>query len=156
MTVVPVRVVYDCQVHLQAALSDTGPATRCLRAAELGLVQLWVSDEIMCEVSEVLCRPELRRRFSRLTPELVGAFLAQLTDFVVFVTDVPGAFRYPRDPDDEPYVDLAIAARATYLVTRDRDLLDLQGSDTTDAEALRQLAPGLTILDPIDFLDEVL
>ena len=33
---------------------------------------------------------------------------------------------HARDPGDEPDMDLAILADAAYLVSRDRDLLDLQ------------------------------
>ena len=34
-------------------------------------------------------------------------------------------FTLARDPDDEPYLNLAIAVSADYLVTRDNDMLDL-------------------------------
>ena len=38
-------------------------------------------------------------------------------------------FGYPRDPDDEPYLNLAIKAKADFIVTRDKDLLDLMKWD---------------------------
>jgi predicted nucleic acid-binding protein len=59
------------------------------------------------------------------------------------VPDVPKAFTLERDPKDEPYINLAIAAAAQYLVTWDKDLLDLAGN-----ELFRQAYPNLTILDP--------
>jgi len=65
-------------------------------------------------------------------------------------TDAPRVFELPRDPKDEPYINLAIAARARYLVTRDKNLLDLK-----DDEALRRLARALTILDPAAFLQDL-
>ena len=55
-----------------------------------------------------------------------------------------------RDPKDEPYVDLAAATRARYLVTRDKDLLDLM-----DDAAFRQQFPGLTVIDPATLLREL-
>jgi predicted nucleic acid-binding protein len=58
-------------------------------------------------------------------------------------------FSCPRDPDDEPYVNLAVAAGARYLVTRDKDLLDLM----EDADFRRRFAT-LAILDPAAFLLE--
>jgi predicted nucleic acid-binding protein len=39
--------------------------------------------------------------------------------------EVPVFFHYDRDPDDEHVLNLAIATKATYVVTRDNDLLDL-------------------------------
>ena len=63
------------------------------------------------------------------------------------LTDVPQAFRLERDPKDEPYLDLAVAARARYLVSRDRDLLDLMN----DAQ-FRERFPDLIVVDPPAFL----
>jgi hypothetical protein len=53
---------------------------------------------------------------------------------------LPSAMRLPcRDPDDQVFVDLAIATRATWLVTRDRALLEL---------ARRAAAHGVAIVPP--------
>ena len=60
---------------------------------------------------------------------------------------VPHVFAYPRDPDDEPYVDLAIATHASFLVSRDNDLLDLMKD-----EGVRKSYPGITVLGPVAFL----
>ena len=59
----------------------------------------------------------------------------------------PSAYALPRDPNDEPYLNVAIAANATFLVSRDLDLLDLMQDAT-----FRQQFPSLTILDPVAFL----
>ena len=45
--------------------------------------------------------------------------------------------------------------RAAYLVTRDRDLLDLQRPQSLPGQKLRVLAPQLAILDPVQFLQQV-
>lgn len=57
--------------------------------------------------------------------------------------EVPEVFPLPRDRKDEPYINLAIASRSCYLVSRDKDLLDL-----IDDPAFRLAFPELTILDP--------
>ena len=62
---------------------------------------------------------------------------------------------FPRDPDDEPYLNLAAHAPAEYLVTRDRDMLDLADSTDDDAKHLRRICPGLKILDPVSLLREI-
>jgi uncharacterized protein len=66
------------------------------------------------------------------------------------IADVPGQFQYDRDPKDEPYVDLALAAQAVYLVSRDKDLLEL-----TADEGFRERFPGLMVLDPAALLREM-
>jgi hypothetical protein len=45
---------------------------------------------------------------------------------------------------------LAAATRARYLVTRDKDLLDLMGDD-----AFRQQFPGLAVIDPVTLRREL-
>ena len=63
------------------------------------------------------------------------------------VPNVPSLCSLPRDPDDEPYINLAIAVDADYLVTWDKDLLDLM----QDA-GFRAQYPRLTILNPVALL----
>lgn len=65
-------------------------------------------------------------------------------------SDVPKAVVLERDPKDEPYLNLAIAAKAHYLVSRDRDLLDLMSD-----ENFRERNPDLLILDPAAFIQEI-
>lgn len=117
--------VFDCNIYLQAAARSTGVAAACLRLAENGEVILYISDEILEEVSEVLKRPVVRKSLPELTDEAVDGFLEKLRDFVIFVKNVPAGFHLPRDVDDEDYINLAVEVRADYLVSRDNDLLDL-------------------------------
>jgi predicted nucleic acid-binding protein len=67
------------------------------------------------------------------------------------LTQNPAAvFSLRRDPKDEPYLNLAIEQHAPFLVTRDKDLLDLMKDDT-----FRKTYAWLTILDPASFLNHV-
>lgn len=61
-------------------------------------------------------------------------------------------FDLPRDPDDEPYINLAIEAGARFLVTRDRDLLDLMNWETKEGRGFQSRFAQLKILNPVDFL----
>lgn len=54
----------------------------------------------------------------------------------VLIRDVPSIFNYERDPKDEPYVNLALAANATHLVSRDKDGLDLAKQSSLKAKGL--------------------
>jgi predicted nucleic acid-binding protein len=102
---------------------------------------------MMAEVQKVLSRPSLQAKFSRLTPERVQQFLDRVQSKATEMTEVPKHLSLPRDPMDEPYLNLALAADAPYLVSRDHDLLDLMN----DAD-FRTRFPNLTILDPVAFL----
>ena len=119
------RVVFDCNVLLQAAAREKSVAAKCLTLAESGLIQICVSGEVLAEAEDVLNRSEVREHFPDLTDEIVGAFLKRLQNLSVLVRLVPKKFSYPRDEDDEPYINLAVAAGADFIISRDRDLLDL-------------------------------
>jgi predicted nucleic acid-binding protein len=75
------------------------------------------------------------------------ADLEDLRSRASLILEIPKVLEYPRDPKDEPYLNLAIAAEARYLVSFDNDLLDLM-----DDPDFRQRFPQLTILDPPAFL----
>ena len=146
------RVVFDCMLFLQGAANPDGPAAACLRVAEQGHVELCVSSEILSEVGDVLTRPKMRQRFSALTAETVSAFQSRVSRFALVVNDVPRVVSLPRDPKDEKYLDLAVAAGAECLVSRDNDLLDLMDLQRPESGAFRAAFPQITILDPVAFL----
>jgi putative PIN family toxin of toxin-antitoxin system len=144
------RAVFDCMLYLQAVTNETGPAFACFRLVEDGTVILCVSEAVLAEVRDVLSRPKLLVKFPHLTPERVEAFLENVRAWAIPVTEVPAAFSYPRDHDDEPYINLALAAKAKYLVSRDKDILDL----ATDADFHARF-PDVIILNPVAFLREI-
>lgn len=149
------RAVYDCNTVLQGAARATGPAAACLQLVEAERVRLCLSPEVRAELRDVLLRPKLRRKFPVLTPEWVETVLGRLEERAELFSEVPRVVELPRDPEDEPYLNLAIAAGARYLVTRDRDLLDLMDRSRPEGEAFRARFPDLLILDPVSFLREL-
>jgi putative PIN family toxin of toxin-antitoxin system len=149
------RVVFDCNVLLQAAARQKSVAASCLILAEKGLVQLFVSKEVLVEIEDVLNRPEVRAHFSDLSDEIAGAFLKRLRNFSDFVSNVPRTFRYSRDEDDEAYINLAVEVSADFIVSRDRDLLDLMTGHTDDCKEFRQRFRTLKVIEPVDLLKEI-
>jgi putative PIN family toxin of toxin-antitoxin system len=142
-------------VYLQAAANATGPAAACMRIVEIGLVELFTSKEILEEVQDVLARPKIRRKFPRLTDEVVESFLARVQKTAAVIDQVPCAISFQRDPKDEKYLNLAAFTGAMFLVSRDNDLLDLMRNDQPASQELRAIAPNLIILDPVRFLQQV-
>jgi putative PIN family toxin of toxin-antitoxin system len=147
--------VFDCNIYLQAAASSKGVAAACLRLAENGEIVLYASYAILEEVSEVLNRPVVRKNLPELTDEAVDAFIEKLGDFVIFIKNVPPEFHLQRDVDDEDYINLAVKVRADYLVSRDRDLLDLMTDYTIEAKEFRQRFRFLKVINPVEFLELV-
>ena len=141
------KVVFDTMIAFQATVETTGPAAELFRRLEAGWFSLYVSDEIRDEMRDVLSRPKLRAKYPQITDEAVNNLFAHLAQFARMVSDVPSVFSLPRDPDDEPYLNLSIAVGADYLASRDNDLLDLM----QDAD-FRTKYPHLTILDPVALL----
>ncbi len=148
----PPVVVFDCMTLLQATTSPSGPSAACLRRVEAGELRLVVSPPILAEVRDVLSRPRIRQRNPALDDAAVDAYLGRIATLAPPATDVPHAVTYPRDPKDEPYLDLAVHANAAFLVSFDNDLLDLMTDEGADAAAVKALAPRLTVLTPPDLL----
>lgn len=113
-------IVFDASSVVGAALKiDSVPARALLRAEEADVFAL--SAAVDSEIAEVLTRP----RFARaIQAERVSHILAILRreavwfEPVVRVTDC-------RDPKDNRYLELALAAGADSIVSSDDDLLVL-------------------------------
>ena len=143
-------------VFLQAATgASTGPAASCLRAAEEGKAKLLLSPAVLTELTDILSRPTLRKKFKNLADKMAMNFLGQVLSCAESLPEPPTAFPIRRDPDDEPYLNLAIAGSAEYLVTWDKDLLSLMEKDTPEGKNFCARYPNLKILTPPKFLEEV-
>ncbi len=107
-----------------------------------GLFQRVVAGEIEAVVSEqVLAETEkhLRRKFHVPDAECART-LALIRGSCEVVPVPPHPPKVSRDPDDDAILAAAIAARATHLVSGDKDLLVLDGTD------------GVRILPPAEFI----
>lgn len=91
------RVVFDCNVLLVAAAKEQSTAAACLWLARSGYVRLFLSHEVLEEITDVLNRPKIRAAFTTLTDEFVNSFLDQLQEMGEFVRLVPKKFTYQRD-----------------------------------------------------------
>jgi putative PIN family toxin of toxin-antitoxin system len=148
-------VVFDCVVFLQGLIKESGPAVTCLEYFEQGRFSLASSPEVLSELHDVLSRSSLRQRFPLLTEEKADRVIESLLLKGKLFRNVPKRFEVPRDPADEPYINLAIEAGAQFLVTRDRDLLDLMRWDTKEGRYFQSRFRELKILDPVAFLKEI-
>ena len=148
-------VIFDCNIYLQALLNPNSPASACLALVHTGRVAACLSAQILDEISEVLSRPFVFNLLPHATPEMIQAFLSDIIAASSLIRHIPAKFAFARDPKDEPYINLAVAAGADYIVTRDKDLLDLMTSHTDEAKEFRQRFRPLKVVDPVAFLQEI-
>jgi uncharacterized protein len=149
------RAVFDCMVFLQGTARRESPSGACLRLFERGHITLYVSEAVLSEVEGALSRPKLQQKFPALQGGVTRRLIEELRHRAILVKEVPESLRYERDPKDEPYLNLALASGAEYLVTWDSDLLDLEEPKSEAGRALREKLPGARLLDPVAFLREL-
>lgn len=130
-----VRVVLDSNVVLSALLFSTGRLSWLRIAWQAGAILPLASRETLDELIRVLGYPKFRLDVAEIT--------ALLGDYVPFVVTVAvpreglGAPSAP-DPDDQKFLDLAMAGNAAWVVTGDRALLTV-----TLPEGKRVVSPGV-------------
>lgn len=133
--------VLDSTVLISAFLTQRGVSNELLRRAREGAFTLFLSPEILNEIQGVLLDDERRhRRRYRYPNEEAINFVDGLRAFAQLVTDLPEIAAVPRDPTDNPIVATALKAQASYVITRDDDLLSLQEYE------------GITMITPESFM----
>jgi putative PIN family toxin of toxin-antitoxin system len=156
MSDAPPRVVFDCMVFLQGAGRRNSVARRCLELVDAGRITLCLSPAVIAETEDVLTRPILVQKFPLSSSEDSATLLRTLRAKAVLLNQVPNAFTLPRDPNDEPYTDLAVAAGAAYLVTwNERHLTYLMKRDTPEGREFCRRFPALKIVDPPTLIREI-
>jgi len=145
-------VIFDTVTLVQSAINPKGAARKCLTYFEQGKISIAVSRDTLAEVKDVLSRPYIRLRYEHITDELVATLVEHLSYRGIYVRNVSRHFMYPRDPDDESYLNLAIEVSADYLVSRDHDLLDLMNWNQEAGREFQRRFRFLKIVTPEEFL----
>ncbi len=105
------KIVLDTNILVSGLLQALGPSGRIVRLAAAGVLTLCYDPRILAEYRDVL----LRERFG-FDPDRVATLLEQVRADGIPVAAGPLTARLP-DPDDEPFLEVAVAARARCLVT---------------------------------------
>ena len=154
MSGVILPVVYDCNILFQALITNRGPSYRCMELAEDGDVQLCISHYLFEEIRDLSVRPILRDKF-QLETSRVEAFLDDVESYSTLINEIPDQYQHPIDPKDSHYVNLALAAEARLIVSRDNHLLNLMDASRPESLEFQQRFPRLSIMVPPAFLVEV-
>lgn len=105
------KIVLDTNVLVAGLLSPFGPCGEIVRMVSSGELTLSFDARILTEYEEVLSRPKFR--FER---DKVVALLDYIVHRGITVASSPLAQALP-DPDDEPFLEVGLAAKAVCLVT---------------------------------------
>ena len=92
------RVVFDCNLFVQATAFSNSPAAACFRLVERGAVELFVSKPVLNEVRRVLGYKEVLEISPSLTEERIAAFLKRIIFRATLIRQVPHILDYPRGP----------------------------------------------------------
>jgi uncharacterized protein len=113
------RATFDTNVHV-SALNYKGPPAQLLELAAIGAFRLQLSPAILDETARVLAE-DFRWTLSDIQEARI--MLQTISQYVNprVVLDV-----VKRDPDDNRILECSQASRSDYIVTKDKDLLDLK------------------------------
>lgn len=109
-----------------------------------GRFALLLSAPILTEIEAVLARPEVLQKL-RLSPVEARALVSLLRRRAILIT-VTTRIQRSRDPDDDKFLECAVAGGAQYLVSADANLLSLgeiEGIPIVDAPAFWQRLESL-------------
>jgi len=128
------KVVLDTNVLVSGLLSPYGRPAEIVRMVSSTELRLCFDARILSEYSEVLRRPKFQ-----FDEEKVETILDHIERCGSLVAPSPLSSGLP-DPDDEPFLAVAIAARADCLVTGN------------SAHFPRDRCEGITVYSPASFL----
>lgn len=129
------KIVLDTNVLVAGLLNPYGPPGRIVQMVAAGELRVCYDARIICEYRDVLLRPAFGFR-----PEHVDALLEQIHTTGEPIAAAPLGVTLP-DPDDEPFLEAAIAAGAEYLVTGNARHYPARSTK------------GVRVLSPAKFLD---
>lgn len=152
MSSAPIRVVFDCNVFAQALISPGGPAGACVEAARSGQLQLLLSECVLRELVEL---PSKLPERMKVTAERIDTLIVQLQICGEYFDPVPSNYVNPFDPDDSPYVDLAVHGSAAIIASRDKHMLRLMDLSVPAGREFHERFPGVMVLTPEKLLGKL-
>lgn len=129
------KIVLDTNVLVSGLLTPYGPNGEIIRLLSAGALTVQYDARILLEYQDVLSRPRFQ-----FDMQDVNTFLAYLKQKGQVVSGIPLKKRLP-DPDDEPFLEVAVAGRAVCLVT---------GNTKHFPKASRQ---NVKVFSPTEFVD---
>ena len=105
------KIVLDTNVLVSGLLTPFGPSGKIFRMVSAGELILNIDARILSEYQEVLHRPKFK-----FNKDHISILLDFIKLYGQFVSSLPLKNRLP-DPDDEPFLEVAIAGKVRSLIT---------------------------------------
>jgi putative PIN family toxin of toxin-antitoxin system len=133
-----VKVVADTMVWVSFCTLEDSYRHRLIQFARRQRVRFLVSEYILTELTTTLVEKlGLSRRYARLARQQVVR-IAKLVRLPPSIRR-----RVPGDPNDDPIVQTALSAKADYLVTADREILNVEKVEDVEIITPTQLGEKL-------------
>jgi putative PIN family toxin of toxin-antitoxin system len=129
------KIVLDTNVLVSGLLTPFGSSGEIVRMVSSGELLLYIDARILSEYQGVLYRPKFN-----FNKDHIGILLDFIKQYGQFISSSPLKNRLP-DPDDEPFIEVAIAGRVRSLVT---------GNTAHYPSSLRE---GIDIFSPSEFIE---
>lgn len=142
-----VRAVFDTNVFLRSLIRRGSVCDKLIDCFKEGKFVLISSKAILEEVALVLNEPELIKKYG-YSAESVQGLLSAIRQNAV-LTSISLNLHLSRDAADEKFIECAIAGRAHFLVSEDKDFLD----DKKLRKALREY--GIEIVSALEFYKQI-
>ena len=138
------KVVIDTNIIISSTIVLEGQPNQVIKAWKKGLFFLMISDSILEEIEDVAKRKNLINKY-KLFPERIHGLIESLKVGAErrMVMPEQALLVSSRDPKDNKLLACSLGGEADYLVTGDRDLLDLSSNPKIGS---------LKIVSPSDFL----
>jgi uncharacterized protein len=121
----PLCAVLDSTVLVSAFLTPGGAADALVDQAKAGRITGAVAEEILAETARVLLTAERIRLRYPYSDADVQDYLQSIRQAALIAANLPPLSGLVRDPNDDMVLACAVAAEASYVLTRDDDLLSL-------------------------------
>ncbi len=129
-------IVLDTNVIVSGILKPFSKAASILRLVSDGTIRLAYDLRLLSEYRDVLSRPQFN-----FPKDDVDAFLTQIEEEGFLVSVKPLETHLP-DPDDEPFLEVAVSGKAEAIVTGNKRHFPTSGK-----------YGGMKILSPDEFLE---
>jgi len=138
-----IKIIFDTNIYFSAIGWDGKMLDLVIYCFKNDDISIFSSQEISEEIHEKL----KSQKFQKLVKDKVGgSFIIEVLDLIVQnsqIVTVSTKLNICRDPKDNKFLELAQTVSADYLITGDKDLLDLRQFEATK------------ILKPSEFIFEL-
>jgi len=117
-------VILDTNVIISALLSPTGAPGEIIDLMEKGEIIVFTSNSLLLELERVLKYSKVTK-YLDLNEEEINLFLKRFKMYTEVVEPDLRVNVIEKDPDDDRVLECAVAAKASFIITGDEHLLEL-------------------------------